>query len=244
MSVRAISWAWTVPDLTPALRLTLIALADYADEEWSCFPSQATLAEQVGVSRRTMVRLLKALEDRDLIVRERRSRENGSRSSDRFVVQGANLSGDTRGMDKVTFTTPLSATRVTPVTVSKPSGNRSTCRVPPSGVAGKLASEKQVAYLRDIHQTLGSLDSEQVERIAALSYPDADAEIKRLAFDFEKARETQRRKKRSPVKPKLSVAGQKAKWCHDHGITEEHYDHLKANDPVELERIKRIGKVA
>ncbi len=122
--------------------------------------------------------------------------------------------------------------------------NSSKYHVPPSGVSGKLASQKQVTFLRDMHSTLGTLDSQQIERIQSLSYGDADAEIKRLDFDFQNARETQRRVKRKPQRPKLSIEEQEAEWCRQHGVTVQEYRDMKSNDPVALDRVKRRGKVA
>lgn len=122
MSVEAITWAWSVDGLTAPERLMLIALADYADDEWSCFPGQEKLATRVCVSKRTVIRLLQKLEAQGVIRRERRNRPDGSRTSDRFfLIQGANLSpdihdvakvtndasqGDTRGKSKVTRMSP------------------------------------------------------------------------------------------------------------------------------------------
>ena len=107
MSVEASNWAWRVEGLTPAERLALIALADYADENWSCFPGQEKLAVRICVSKRTVIRLLQALEEKGLIRRERRARPDGSRTSDRFFLgQGDNLSPDTRGKAKVTTVSP------------------------------------------------------------------------------------------------------------------------------------------
>lgn len=103
MSVAAIAWAWQVPDVTSTQRLTLIALADYADADWSCFPGQERLARQACVSRRQMVRVLAQLEERGLIARQARFRDDGKRSSDRFVLRpGDNMSRVTGDRDHVT----------------------------------------------------------------------------------------------------------------------------------------------
>lgn len=85
MSNEAINWAFRqkVPSTE---KFVLVVLADYADEEGSCFPGQKRIAEKVGGSERTVRRSLKSLEARGLIRRERRSRGDGSRSSDRYVL--------------------------------------------------------------------------------------------------------------------------------------------------------------
>lgn len=118
MSVEATNWAWGIEGLLPAERLILIAIADYADENWSCFPGQETLAIRVCVSKRTVIRLLQSLEDKGLLHRERRFRADGTRTSDRFflvrnrqgdqvtTVSRDNLSRDTGGRDQVTTVSP------------------------------------------------------------------------------------------------------------------------------------------
>jgi Helix-turn-helix domain len=51
--------AWAVPDMAPLPRLMLLALADLAnDAGGQCFPSQATLARQTGISDRHVRNLL------------------------------------------------------------------------------------------------------------------------------------------------------------------------------------------
>lgn len=117
MSNEATNWAWSVDGLAPAERLALIAIADYADENWSCFPGQERLAERVCVSKRTIIRLLQALEEKGLIRRERRARPDGTRTSDRFFLRpSANLSPDIHDMAKVTTVSPQEPSE-------EPSGN-------------------------------------------------------------------------------------------------------------------------
>lgn len=92
MSVSAITWAFGLQNINPARKFLLVALANYADENNSCFPGQDKLAHDVGVSVSTIRRALKELESDGFIVRERRYREDGFRSSDRYFLQ-VNLTG-------------------------------------------------------------------------------------------------------------------------------------------------------
>lgn len=101
------TWAWSVQGVNPTERLALIAIADYADENWTCYPGQEKLAERVCVSKRTIIRTLQSLEDLGLIRRERRSRSDGTRTSDLFILGPSdNLSRDTSGRDKVPTVSP------------------------------------------------------------------------------------------------------------------------------------------
>lgn len=86
MSNKAVSWAFDVTGLTSTQKFLLVALADYADEADSCYPGQAKLADRVGATRETVSRNLAKLEELGFIRRERRYREGGFRSSDRFVL--------------------------------------------------------------------------------------------------------------------------------------------------------------
>jgi hypothetical protein len=53
MPYTTVSWAWQAAGLTSTQKFLLVALADMADENHSCFPGQATLAEMTGTSRRS-----------------------------------------------------------------------------------------------------------------------------------------------------------------------------------------------
>lgn len=86
MSNEALNWAWKVTGLPSTQKFLLVALADFADEAHSCYPGQAKLAEMVGVHRQAVSRNLGQLEAAGFISRQRRQRDDGYRSSDRFVL--------------------------------------------------------------------------------------------------------------------------------------------------------------
>lgn len=134
MSVRAITWAWDVPDLGTSERLTLVALADHAaphgdNPQHQCWPSQETLSQRVCVSERQVRRILDSLEGRGLIKRERRSSKEG-RLSDRYWLpvwdeQPDNMSGSPTGHPRPSNRTPMSQQPDTDVqgTVREPKEN-------------------------------------------------------------------------------------------------------------------------
>lgn len=70
----------------PALKLLIIALASYADEQWSCWPSQQTLAHDSEQSLSTVKRQLKLLERLGLLRRERRFQGKANRLTDRYYL--------------------------------------------------------------------------------------------------------------------------------------------------------------
>ena len=86
MSVQAITAAFAVQGLAPSEKLTLLALANYADQDGRCWPSQVTLSHDTGLSERTIWSALKKLEDAGLLERVKRRRQDGYRTSDRFTL--------------------------------------------------------------------------------------------------------------------------------------------------------------
>jgi hypothetical protein len=72
-------------------KFVMMALADYADEQWSCFPSVAQLAAYTSQGEKTVRDHLDALEKQGCITRVRTRKENGELGRYRFVVQRRNL---------------------------------------------------------------------------------------------------------------------------------------------------------
>lgn len=87
-----LAWAWQKELPSPTHKFLLVALADMADEEHSCFPGQERIAQMIGTSVSTVRRTLKDLEEWGLITRERRRRDDGYRTSDRYFLQVAGTS--------------------------------------------------------------------------------------------------------------------------------------------------------
>lgn len=87
MSFEYLHWAWKL-DLGSAQKFLMVALADFADEEGSCFPGHARLAKMTGLSVPTVGRHIRALEDMGAFTRSRRPAKNGSgRTSDRYFLK-------------------------------------------------------------------------------------------------------------------------------------------------------------
>ena len=88
------NWAWHQA-VKPVPKLVLMALADASDDEGVCWPSVATIAVKVGISTRTVRRVMQTLIMCDLLSAEQRYRSDGSCSSNRYrlsLVGGDNLS--------------------------------------------------------------------------------------------------------------------------------------------------------
>lgn len=67
MSIQALSWSLKQKCDTPTTKLVLVILANYSDENNSCYPSEKHLASIVGVSDRTIRRCLSYLQNNNLI---------------------------------------------------------------------------------------------------------------------------------------------------------------------------------
>lgn len=72
-------------DISPTARTVYRALLRYANRDtWSCFPSIATLTNDTGLSRRTVIRQLAILEKEQLIIKIHRTRENNGNTSNMY----------------------------------------------------------------------------------------------------------------------------------------------------------------
>ena len=72
MSIQALSWSIKQTVETPTTKLVLVLLANYCDENNSCYPSEKHLAKLVGVSDRTIRRCITDLQEKNLIRIEHR----------------------------------------------------------------------------------------------------------------------------------------------------------------------------
>lgn len=72
-------------------KFVLFCLADYSDEEWSCFPSISQIARYTSQGEKTVRDHLDALEADGIITRIRHRREDGTLGRYRFFIQRRNL---------------------------------------------------------------------------------------------------------------------------------------------------------
>jgi DNA-binding MarR family transcriptional regulator len=116
MSGRVVGWAFAQPDLSASQKLTLVALADNASDDGTCWPSQTALASKTGLSERTVRTSLGELEKRDLLSRQSRLREDGrGRTSDLYSLavddQPATASARSRPTGNLRHDQPATAAR-------------------------------------------------------------------------------------------------------------------------------------
>jgi len=83
VSARALNWAWGQKPKTTSQKLVLAALADRADEDGYCFPSNQWLADKCApMPKDTVRRVMCELSDQGLVEKvQRRRRQDGSWST-------------------------------------------------------------------------------------------------------------------------------------------------------------------
>lgn len=124
MSVQALSCAMAITGVSASEKLLLLVLANYADEAMACFPSHRRLATDSCLTERTILSLLKSLEEKRLIRRTERKRPDGSRATDLITLHfsGEVISprGETDG-EQVGKLTAGGGAMISPLTSFEPS---------------------------------------------------------------------------------------------------------------------------
>jgi hypothetical protein len=78
---------WAFDQRIPAnIKIVLLSLADNANDDGYCWPSQETIAYKSSVSVRNLRRLIAQLEERGLVTVERRNDRDGHRASNGYHV--------------------------------------------------------------------------------------------------------------------------------------------------------------
>ena len=92
MSNEAINWAYQQEGIGAGAKFVLVALADYADQEWSCYPSQERLASMTAQTVRGVRNQIKVLVELGLLVVEERW-VDGHRRTNRYYLNPERRSG-------------------------------------------------------------------------------------------------------------------------------------------------------
>lgn len=87
MCIRAIVWAFDQKCPSPSAKLVLIKLADHANDDGECWPSQGHIAEDCGIDRSTVCYHIKTLVRAGYITTEQRIKENGGQLSNRYFLR-------------------------------------------------------------------------------------------------------------------------------------------------------------
>jgi len=153
-------WNMEIDDSTA--KLTLMALADFSDDEGYCYPSYEVLAKKISKSKRTAIRAVEKLTELGFLQKEKRKLKDGTSSANLYKILSENdrvtqthprvtnekervtsmtLPSDTYDTPRVTSMSPCSDKGVTPInittnrTVSRTIKEPSINPLPPKGVS-------------------------------------------------------------------------------------------------------------
>ena len=162
MSIRIMSQVWNMEIDDSTTKLTLMALADFSDDEGYCYPSYEVLAKKISKSKRTAIRAVEKLTELGFLQKEKRELKDGTSSANLYKilsekdrvtqthprvtnekerVTSMTLPSDTDDTPRVTSMTPCSDKGVTPInittnrTVSRTIKEPSINPLPPKGVS-------------------------------------------------------------------------------------------------------------
>ena len=85
MSNEALAWAFKTK-LRTTQKFVLVALADYADDDHSCYPSYKLTAQRIGASVSTVRRAIESLESDGYVRVSKRYGDDGKQTSNRYVL--------------------------------------------------------------------------------------------------------------------------------------------------------------
>ena len=63
-----------------------MSLCTYAFQKNNCYPSHSTLAENLGINRRTVIRTLKSLEEKGAIIVIKRKFQSNRKTSNLYIL--------------------------------------------------------------------------------------------------------------------------------------------------------------
>ena len=111
-------WDMEIDDSTT--KLTLMALADFSDDEGYCYPSYEVLAKKISKSKRTAIRAVEKLTELGFLQKEKRELKDGTSSANLYKILSENERVTqthprvTNEKERVTSMTPPSDTDDTP----------------------------------------------------------------------------------------------------------------------------------
>lgn len=147
MSIRIMSQVWNMEIDDSTAKLTLMALADFSDDEGYCYPSYEVLAKKISKSKRTAIRAVEKLTELGFLQKEKRELKDGTSSANLYKILSENERVTqthprvTNEKERVTSMTPCSDKGVTPInittnrTVSRTIKEPSINPLPPKGIS-------------------------------------------------------------------------------------------------------------
>ena len=112
-------WNMEIEDSTA--KLTLMALADFSDDEGYCYPSYEVLAKKISKSKRTAIRAVEKLAELGFLQKEKRELNDGTSRTNLYKIVSEN--------ERVTQTPPMMTNEKEAVTSMTPHSDTDDTRV-------------------------------------------------------------------------------------------------------------------
>lgn len=160
MSLRAIAWAFYQPIPRSAMKLTLLALADCANDLGECFPSRAHLEAKTSLDRKTIIRCLDDLA-KDGFIRDTGSRIGKTNQVKIYQIcddissangpKNGTLKGSQISHERVPFFPPKGPKNGTRILSTDPS-KESITPLPPKKGEGFQASDAAIQLVKEFQK--------------------------------------------------------------------------------------------
>lgn len=83
----AFNFIYGEEDFSHRAKTVYVYLRDRSDREGACWPGVKTVARELKLSTRTVQRAIRDLEQAGLVTRQERFRENGSHTSNLYIIK-------------------------------------------------------------------------------------------------------------------------------------------------------------
>lgn len=176
MSVQAIGWALGQTVGASSAKSVLVAIANYADENGQCWPSQGRIAADTELTDRSVRTAMALLEEKGFIRRVQRRRPDGSRATDTIslVMQPEKSSAPPEAPSKKAEAVSPPPEAVSGLTSFEPSVNHQepVARTSAADPVAKLKTDIVKAFSAAGSMTLAP-DTHRAERWLAQGYDAA-----------------------------------------------------------------------
>ena len=86
MSIKQMTAVFNDNSIKGNEKLLMLALADNCNDSGVCFPSWNSIMKKTSMSRNSLAKWLAKLESKNILFRKQRSRKNGSKTSNKFLI--------------------------------------------------------------------------------------------------------------------------------------------------------------
>lgn len=86
MSIKIMDMVFKDENLDSNKKLVMLALGDNANDEGFCYPSLNTIVKKTSLSKPTVIKHIKELEDKNLLLSKKRSKKSGGRYTSIYII--------------------------------------------------------------------------------------------------------------------------------------------------------------